>query len=563
MKVAGLILVMSYCMPAQIHQHAPPAAQPSVDLAKLPPPQVLEGIGHSHLVITTKSLQVQQWFDQGLALLHCFWDYEALRAFEEAVRLDADCAMCHWGVSQALNFRGGREEQTKAELFKAKDLAAKASDWEQRLIRAFAESEEKKGDEGRQAFDKEMAVLVDSLPDELEIRLMMAWHANRGYQKGDPSSGAIYSQAMLRSILREHPDNAAANHYWIHALEASSHPERALESAGKLAALAPASGHMVHMPGHIYYRVGDYERARQSFLAAKRVDEDYMARQHVSFENDWNYAHNLSYLVAACAEEGRYTEAREHARSLVGLANDPDQSGNPWFYVLQIGSTEARLAIRFADWDRTIANPMRFGVSDDRVSVWARGYRDGLIAYARGMKAADGRQFAAAEIESTSLQALLWRLSQEELDDKNKPDRDQVLKILGTASLELRGNIASGQGDLAAARKLLESADQHELDIGYYEPPQYSRPALEVLGAACLRAGKFSEAREAYQKALARRPHSGFALYGIALAWDEQGDKQHAAKAYREFLDAWSHADPDLPQIKLAKEYLSANPAAE
>lgn len=210
-----------------------------------------------------------------------------------------------------------------------------------------------------------------------------------------------------------------------------------------------------------------------------------------------------------------------------------------------------------------IANPMQFGVPDDKVSVWARAYRDGLTAYARGMKAADGGQFASAETESTLLQALLWRLSQEEVDDKNKPDRDQVLKILGTASLELRGEIASGQGDLATARKLLESADQHEIDVGYHEPPQYSRPALEVLGACCLRAGKFSEGREAYQKALARRPHSGFALYGIALAWDKQGDKRQAAKAYRDFLDAWSHADPDLPQIKAAKEYLAANQAAE
>ena len=563
MKVAGLILLISSCVPAQIHQHAPPAAQPSVDLVKLPPPEVIEGIGQSHFVITTKSPRAQQWFDQGLALLHCFWDYEALRAFEEAVRLDTDCAMCHWGVSQALNFRGGREEQAKSELSKAKDLAAKASDREQRLIRAFAESEERKGDEGRQAFEKEMAILVDRFRDDVEMRLMMAWHANGGYQKGDPSAGAIYSQAMLRNILQEHPDNAAANHYWIHALEASSHPEWALESAEKLGTLAPGSGHMVHMPGHIFYRVGDYERARQSFLAAKRVDEDYMARQHVAFSNDWNYAHNLSYLVADCAEEGRYIEAREHARSLAGLADDPDESGNPWFYVLQIGSTEARLAIRYADWERVIANPMQFGVSDDKVSLWARGYRDGLIAYARGMKAADAGQFSNAETESTSLQALLWRLSQEELDDKNKPDRDQVLKILGTASLELRGNIASGEGDLTTARKLLESADQHETEIGYSEPPQYSRPALEVLGAACLRSGKFSEAREAYQKALAKRPHSGFALYGVALAWDKQGDKQQAAKAYREFLDAWSHGDPDLPQIKLAKEYLAANPAAE
>lgn len=334
MKVAGLILLICCCVPAQVHQHAPPAAPASVDLAKLPPPEVIEGVGHSHFAVTTKSPQAQQWFDQGLALLHCFWDYEALRAFEQAVRLDPDCAMCHWGISQALNFRGGREDQAKAELSKGKDFSAKASDREQRLIRAFAESEEKKGDEAKRAFEKEMAILVDRFPDEVEIRLLMAWHANGGYEKGDASPGDIYSQAMLRNILHEHAENAAANHYWIHALEAGSHPEWALESAEKLAALAPGSGHMVHMPGHIFYRVGDYERARQSFLASKRVDEDYMARQHVSFSNDWNYAHNLSYLVADCAEEGRYTEAREYARSLVGLANDPDESGNPWFYVL-------------------------------------------------------------------------------------------------------------------------------------------------------------------------------------------------------------------------------------
>ncbi|HTU46292.1 MAG TPA: tetratricopeptide repeat protein [Bryobacteraceae bacterium] len=563
MKVAGFILLMCSCALAQIHQHAPPSDQSFVDLAKLPPPQVIEGIGHSHLEITTKSPQAQQWFDQGLALLHCFWDYESLRAFAEAARLDPDCAMCHWGLSQAIDFRGGAPDQAKAELSKAKELSAKASDREQRLIRAFAESEEKKGDEARQAFDKEMAILVDRFPDDLEIRLIMAWHANGGYQKGDPSPGAIYSQAMLRNILHDHPENAAANHYWIHALEASSHPEWALESAEKLGALAPASGHMVHMPGHIFYRIGDYERARLIFLASKRVDEDYMARQHVSFHDDWNYAHNISYLIADCAEAGRYTEARENARSLTGLANNPDQSGNPWFYVFQIGSTEARLAIRFADWDRVIANPMQFGVSDDKLSVWARGYRDGLIAYASGMKAADAGHFAEAETQSTLLQALLWRLSQEELDDQNKPRRDQVLKILGTAALELRGNIASGQGDFAAARKLLERASQHEIEIGYSEPPQYSRPSLEVLGASCIRAGKFSEAREAYQKALLERPRSGFALYGIALAWDKQGDKKQAVKAYRDFLDVWSHADPDLPQIKLARNYLSINPATE
>jgi tetratricopeptide (TPR) repeat protein len=555
MKAAGVSFLLSCCVLAQTHQHAPPPDSPQVDLAQLPPPQRIEGLGHSHMAITTKSPEAQQWFDQGLAALHCFWDYEALRAFERAVRLDSDCAMCHWGLSQALQF-SGKQDPAKTELAKAKDLSAQASDREQRIIRAFADAAGKKGEEAAQQFAKEMAILVEHYPDDVEIRLLMARPTDGAYEKGEPSPGAIYSRALLQDLLHDHPDNAAANHYWIHAVEPSAHPEWALKSAEKLAQLAPASGHMVHMPGHIFYRLGDYERARQIFLRSKRIDEDYMTRQHVSLADDWNYAHNLSYLIADCAEEGRYAEAREHARSLLAVADSLGKTNKS--YILRIGTTEARLAIRFADWDRIIEHPMQLGVPDDQLTVWARNYRDGLIVYARGMRAAEAGRPSEAETQSTLLQALLWRLSQEELDDQNKAARDQVLKILGTVSLELRGNLASYQDDLVTARQLLERADQKETEIGYFEPPLYSRPPLELLGASCLRAGKFHEAREAYQKALGKRPHSGFALYGIALAWDKQGDKVQAAKAYREFLAAWSQADPDLPQITAARAYLAS-----
>jgi len=314
---------------------------------------------------------------------------------------------------------------------------------------------------------------------------------------------------------------------------------------------------MVHMPGHIFYRMGEYERARQIFLAAVKVDEDYMAVQHVSIRDDWNYAHNLSYLVADCAEEGRYAEALEHVRSLMGVANDPDHSDNPGWYVMQIASTEARLAIRFADWDHVIQHPMQFGVPDDKLNVWARGYRDGLVVFAKGMKAADQDRLEEATVDSDQLDGLLWRLSQEKLEDREKSRRDRVLKTLAGASLELRGDMAAHRGDLAPAKQLLEQAQDAENDLGYSEPPMYAPPALEVLGAAYIRAAKFDDARDAYGKALVRRPHSGFALYGIALSWDKQGEKQRAAKAYQEFLQAWTNADAKLPQAKAANTYLA------
>jgi tetratricopeptide (TPR) repeat protein len=174
------------------------------------------------------------------------------------------------------------------------------------------------------------------------------------------------------------------------------------------------------------------------------------------------------------------------------------------------------------------------------------------------MKAADAGQAEEAQTLSNTLDALLWRLSQERIEgDRDKAGRNRVLKILGTASIELRGNLASVKGDFDVAKKLLQQAEDEDVELGYSEPPSYARPPLEILGLACIRAGKFEDAREAYEKVLAKRPKSGFALYGIALAWDKQGNKQQATKAYRKFLEAWNHADAELPQMVAAKAYLA------
>lgn len=555
-RLTVLLLFGSLVGTAQTHQHAPPESK-EVDLSKLPPPERIEGIGQAHIPITTKSPQAQQWFDQGLALLHCFWHYESERSFEEAVRLDPDCAMCHWGLAQAADNEGDRDA-AKAELARAKELAPKVSDREQRYIRASTEQQEKKGDEATQAFIKEMEALEERYPDDLQAKLFLAGSLGGGFDsKGDPRPGTLYGQSLLRNLLRDYPDNAAVNHYWIHAVEGSDHPEWALESAEKLGKLAPASGHVVHMPGHIFYRVGDYEKARTVFLEAARVDLDYMAKQHVSVSNDWNYSHNMSYLIADCAEAGRYKEGIEHATELQGISDDPDQSSNPGFYILQIGSSAARLAIRYGAWDQAIREPMNFGVPDARLSVAARGYREGLVHYARGMKAAEAGELSEAGHDSEALEALLWRLSRETIEeDRAKGIRDRVVKILETASLDLRGNLAAYAKDYGEATRLLNQAADRERDIGYAEPPTYARPEQESLGHALIRAGKYSDAREAFQKELHERPKSGFALYGIALAWDREGNKGEASKAYREFLEAWKNADRDLPQVRAAEARL-------
>lgn len=558
MRLIALLLLAGMLAVAQTHQHGPPEPV-RIDVAKLPPPQTISGIGQAHIPITTKSPEAQQWFDQGLALLHCFWFYEAERAFEQAVRLDPDCAMCHWGLFQAVDSNGDHE-QAMAELARAEELAPKTTDREQRYIRASAVQQEKKGDEATQAFLHEMEALEYRYPDDLQAKLLLAAQLLNGYaSNGDPRPGALYGQALLRNLLHDYPDNAAANHYWIHAVEGSDHPEWALESAEKLGKLAPGSGHVVHMPGHIFYRLGDYERAREIFLEAERVDRDYMDKQHVSISNDWNYSHNLSYLIADCAEGGRYREALQHAAELQGLADDPDGSDNPGFYILQIGSSAARLAIRYAKWDDAIRKPMNFGVPDARLGAAARGYRDGLVAYTRGMKAAEAGDLAEAGRQSDALDALLWRMSREKVEEaQEKNIRDRVVKILTTASLDLRADAAGFRGDVAEMQRLFSEAENAERDLGYSEPPAYARPEAESLGYALIRAGKYADARDAFQKALHERPKSGFTLYGIALAWDREGDGARAAAGYREFLEAWKNADRDLPQIQAAESRLKA-----
>jgi len=272
----------------------------------------MQGIGEASLKITTNSEQAQAYFNQGLKLLHCFWDFEAYRAFKEAARLDPSAAMAYWGEYEALKMTGRHgsiQKEKDAALAKAKSLADHASDHEQLYIRAAAREGKADDSHDSTAFRQLMETLIDRYPDDLDAQAFLALEEMGGYKiNGRPREGELYSQALLRNLLAAHPDNAAANHYWIHAMEDSARPEEALHSADALGRLAPNSGHMVHMPGHIYWRVGDYERARQSFTASVHVDEAYMAAQQIRPEEDWNYAHNLAYLIAACAEAGRYQE---------------------------------------------------------------------------------------------------------------------------------------------------------------------------------------------------------------------------------------------------------------
>lgn len=561
--VAPALAVLLCCSAALAQQHPsghhpPPPAQTEDRTKTLPAPKLMDGIGDSSLKVTTNSDTAQAYFNQGLRLLHCFWDFEALRAFRAAARLDPGLAMAHWGIYKAIGYNKALQEEKRQALARAQTLSGQAGDDERQFIHAWVALEDK--EQGSKGFIRAMETLIDQHPADAEARLFLALHLMSGDDAdGRPKENQMYAQQLLAHLLQTHPQSAAAHHYWIHALETSTHPERALESAQRLAALAPGSGHMVHMPGHIHHRVGDYRKAHEAFVAAARVDEAYLQLERVPPADNWNYAHNLSYLVATLAEAGRYAEALRWAARLQELGAAQERAAGSVMFVLYEGATVARLHVRFGEWERVLRDAnYPLGVADAAATAHARAFHQGLLLYARGMKEIEAKEFAQAERASDELEALLWRLGEEHgARDANDYHAAEVAPVLTVAALELRGRLRAWQGRHAEAQALLQRAVEHERALDYNEPPVYTRPAAEVLGEALLLARRPAEARAAWQTALRQRPRSGFALYGLARSYDAENNRAETSRAYREFLAAWADADATLPQITAARRWLS------
>lgn len=560
---------------------------------KLPPPQKLTGIGNAHIRITATP-EAQMWFDQGLNLLHDFWDYESVRAFEQSVRVDPQCAMCYWGVYQAEKFRHSNSAYfADPALAKAVSLKGRASKSERLYIEASvaAEAAEKSENEERKTGDsKEVQLyrkLVKGSPDDMQARIFLANALSDGYDDNDqPRAGQKEALAIFQTVLKEDPENSAANHYWIHAVEASPHPEQALRSAEILGRLAPTSGHMVHMPGHIFYRTGDYAHAKESFAASMQADEQYMQAQHVDVDDDWNYVHNLMYAIANLMEAGQLSEATALSGKARAARGQLANTLYPWSTRDAISRLDPRLpvALRAADWATTLEllKSVDMSASLPNLEFLARQ----LTQFALGMQALDAHDLSRAEAASAQFDAELWRISnrlKDEADAKSKvKDMDEkksdaappklelmpdampkpLLNNLSIMSLELRAGVLMANKQNAEAKKLYVRAAQEEKALGYHEPPAYVRPVGETEAAAYMAASDWAAATAAYKEALVERPRSGFPLYGIAMASEQSGDTTAATAGYADFLSAWKSADSNLPQLAHARDYVASHSTA-
>lgn len=595
---ASLLVALSLACLMRASAQSGSAMPPMGDMKPLPPPEQLpapikmSGIGNSHITIKATP-EAQQWFDQGLSLLHDFWDYESAKAFEQAIRKDPSCAMCYWGLTQALDFRGPMgKPYGKQTLDQAVKRERKASKTDRLYIEAaVAESQEEGGDHsGSIAIYRK---LVKMGPRDIEARIFLAESLGDGYDNnGEPKLGQKEKIAILESALKDAPNDSAANHYWIHAIEPGNHPERAIRSAALLASLAPTSGHMVHMPGHIYYRVGDYANADRWFTASTEADERYMREQHVSVDDDWNYVHNLMYGIANLMEQGRIEAANALSDHLACARGEISESLYIWSARDQISRVSRRLpvALRIGDWPAILAMLDQAQLASGDKTTNLRFLQSELRSFALGMQALDKGDLASAQAASSQMDAGLWRQGADEqaatatkadaenakadADKKSaadakgsaappvttplNPDADAgpLVKTLSIASVELRAGAALLKGDTTQAKKLYDEAILTEKKLGYHEPPFYIRPVAETEAEALLRAKDYACARAAFQKALEERPKSGFELYGIARADELAGNAVLARSEYQAFLTAWPSADADLPQIAHARAAL-------
>ncbi len=573
-------LLVLGCIPSADGGGAPAAAGTSQDsrlsallaAESLGEPTWLEGLGGLSMKISTTSATSQRFFDQGLALLHGFWDFEARRAFLAALRHDSEAAMAWWGLYMSLNYNQHEHpgERTLA-LDHMEQLRTRCSIQERYYLDALLRLNGRLAGDGQDGFLEAMHALLEAYPEDVDGHLFLVKFllTDTGGYFIDPSrsaedglvSAATRSVEILTPLVAAHSDNFAVHHYWIHAHEYGD-PSLALRSAEKIAALAPGMGHIRHMPGHVYFLLGDHRRARASFLDAYEYDRRYLEESGVEPADHWNYIHNLDYLVATCSEDGRYREGLRWAEEVGGMKAQPHRhkAAGQGFLLYAAETAAARLHMRYGAFGAAADSLERTLAERSPPSDLAVAYLRGLVEYCRGMEAVRQGDGEAAGLAFQQLTTRSTDLRNRQAEPGGDWYFGAAKRLLVLATFELNGNILSLLGRHEQAVEALERAVEMERQLGYWEPPHYSRPVLESLGEAHLRAGRPAAARRAFEGVLELRPGSGHAWFGIARSWVLEGDETASRQAMQQLLETWSEADPELPQIRDTRAWLAANP---
>jgi hypothetical protein len=511
-------------------------------------PVLYSTLGSYSYRITTNSAETQRWFDQGLRLVYAFNHLEGQRAFKEATRLDPACAMCYWGIAitEGSNYNdptnGDREKKAAAAAQEAMRLSAGARPAERAMIQALAKRHSSdpaaKRDTLDRAYADAMREVARQFPDDLEAGTFFAdsmmnlrpW--NLWTADGAPQPGTEELVATLERVIAKNPNHPGALHLYIHAVEASREPGRAEAAADRLRPLMPGAGHLVHMPSHIYWRIGRYADAVNVNVVAADADRAYFKTSTPSpIYRGLYYPHNIDFIWQSASMQGRSAETIRAAREFASNAPPemikqmPDMETAPVAPIVAL--------VRFGRWDEVLAEkaPPR---------EWL--YTTGVWHYARGVAFNAKGQADDAARELRALEAVLASVPPE----RTTAFFFRTKNVLQLAANLLAGEIAAKAGDFSTAERLLRAAVAEQDSHWFTEPPPWYFPVRQALGAVLLQAKKPADAEQVYREDLRRNPGNGWSLYGLSESLRAQGKTTEAAQADESFRKAWAQADVKL-----------------
>ncbi len=536
-----LVLALTLLLPVVTlgqHSHSAKVTEPAA--------VVTTGLGDVEHPVSTKSVEAQKFFNQGLAYIYAFNHEEAVRSFKRAAELDPQLAMAYWGAALALGSNYNLQadapqlKEAYANLQQAQTRAAQASEHERAFINALSKrySNDAQADRQKLALDYKNAMheLVRQFPDDpdaatlyaesmMNLRPWKLWTPD-----GKPAEGTEEILAVLEGVLRRYPNHTGANHYYIHAVEASNNPERGLPSAARLGKLAPKAGHLVHMPSHIYIRTGDYHEAAQSNADAIVADREYIARSGASGVYPMMYYnHNIHFLAAANAMKGRYADSLKSARELEANVK-PHLQAMPMLEMFHPYPTVT--LVRFGKWNELLTAPKPAAELKITTAFWH---------YGRGSALAGMNQAANAEKELLAMRVVMAAIPADAGFGNNTAGT--VLKV---GELMLAGKIAFARGERTLAIGLLRQAAQAEDAVSYNEPADWDIPTREMLGGMLLMTGDYLEAEKVFRAELAKHQRNGRALFGLSESLRQQKKNSSAQMVQREFEKAWETADTKL-----------------
>jgi tetratricopeptide (TPR) repeat protein len=506
------------------------------------PVTMMKGLGDLHHPVSTRNTAAQGFFDQGLRLIYAFNHDEAARSFQKAAELDPKLAMAYWGIAEAVgpNYNDPASEerfkQAHEAIQKAVDLSGNASEAERGYILAMAKRfpADPKSDLRKAAEDYRDAMreVVKNNPDDVDAATLFAesgmnlhpwglWH-----QDGTPAEGTEEIVATLESVMKRDPNHVGALHYYIHTVEASNSPERALPAANRLAALAPGAGHIVHMPAHVYIRTGDYAAAVKTNEEAAAVDRAYIKSSGVQgIYPMMYYSHNLHFIAMCSAMVGDYTESHKAAEMLAAHVAPAVKDMPPLEGFMTIPMA---VNVRFHKWDAILA--MKEPNAEMKTTV-------GFWHFARGMALAGKGKIAEAEDEYKIVS---------EAEKATPPDaifqmpiNNKTKDILKIAENVLGAQVALAKKDNAAAANMLREAVAVQDTLKYDEPQDWFFPVRESLGGVLLMSGDAKGAEQVFREDLAknlRNPRSLFGLHRVLMAQNRNSD---AWFVEQEFRTAW------------------------